>query len=120
MEKVGMRLPCPHPECREWMRISDDVIRQIPTWGWCICKQTRIAVLRGDDGTPLLAQLADRPLRKGDAVLARHTYVSLDCDDAGQWHSVETLTRGGKRPLGANGSPIEPRDIVGVIEWPGR
>lgn len=60
----------------------------------------------------------DKP-RKGDIAIIRHTYTKLN-GDVEEYYTAEYLTRGGKKPLNAKGSPIDPRDIAGLIRpgWP--
>ena len=60
----------------------------------------------------------DKP-RKGDIAIIRHTYTKLH-GGIMEYYTAEYLTRGGKKPLNAKGSPIYPRDIVGLIRpgWP--
>ncbi len=108
------RLTCPRPECDATLLLSLEGVEAMPTWGMCICGQTRVALIPDEDGAPTLARLVDKPLRKGDQVLVRHTYTSLT-GGGGCWHTVEAIGRGGKKPRYANGGPIDMSSVVGVL-----
>lgn len=108
------RLPCPHPECDATLLISLEGVEAMPTWGQCICGACRIACYPDEAGAPALARLVTKPLRKGDRVLVRHTSTSLSYEIKERF-TVEAIGRGGKKPRYADGSPVELRDVVGVL-----
>jgi hypothetical protein len=108
-------LPCPMPGCYGHMRIPLEMVAAMPTPGVCGCGRAEIAVIPDAEGKPKLARLNPvNVLRKGDHILVRHTYTGVD-DGGGEWHSVETVGRGGKKPRYADGSPIDVNSVVGVL-----
>lgn len=115
-----LKLPCPGIGCTAWLTISPKTIAQAPTWGYCICENTRVAVLIDEEGSPKLARLVSpttaKPLRKGQSVMVRHTATGIRRDGDRVWHTVETLSRGGQKPLDAQGCPIWLDTIEGIIE----
>lgn len=108
-------LPCPVPGCYGHMRIPLEMVAAMPAPGTCGCGRRGIAVIQDANGEPKLARLDPvGVLRKGDHILVLHTHTGAS-DGGGEWHSVETVGSGGKKPRYADGSPIDMNSVVGVL-----